>query len=68
MKFTITYKVLTIPHDSGIEDVKFTITYDAKVSELGDLCFHINEYLQKFFAVGNYEIISMLKAEEELER
>ncbi|HEY8892623.1 MAG TPA: hypothetical protein VIM70_20500 [Clostridium sp.] len=68
MKFLITYKVLTIPHDSGIEDVKFVIIYDAKVSELGDLSSHINEYLQKFFAEGNYEIISMLKADEELER
>jgi len=65
MKFVITYKVLTIPSDSEIENVKFDFTYDAKVSELGDLCSHINEYLQKFFAVGNYEIISMLKAEEE---
>ena len=76
MKFTITYKVLGVPKDMTIvnlegvkvvhleKDVTFSLTYQAEINQLGDLSFYVNEYLQQFFAVGNYEIISMKKAEE----
>ena len=66
MKFTIVYKVFSIPSDKKIEvDKIFSFTYEAEISQLGDLSSHINEYLQEYFTVGNYEIVSMLKADEE---
>ena len=65
MKFTIIYKVFSIPSDSGNDNVKFEFTYEAELSELGDLNSHVNEYLQEYFHVGNYEIISIHKIEKE---
>ena len=67
MKFTIVYKVFSIPSDKEIKEVDktFSFTYEAEISQLGDLCSHVNEYLQQYFAIGNYEVVSMLKADEE---
>lgn len=65
MKFTITYKLFSIPsNDEDAEPHTFQFTYEADITQLGDLNSHVNEYLQQFFAVGNYEILSMTKAEE----
>ena len=62
MKFKITYKVFTIPSD---EDTKIihSFTYIASVNQLTDLSYSVNEYLQMFFYVGNYEITCIEKAE-----
>lgn len=66
MKFTIIYKVNTIPMDNELSGERtFSFTYVAEINELGDLSFHINEYLQKYFAKDNYELISMKRADEE---
>jgi len=67
MKFTIIYRVFLIPNDEGIKEGEktFSFTYVAEISELGDLSYHVNEYLQKYFAKDNYELISMKRADEE---
>jgi len=65
MKFKVRYKVYSIPCDIGNDSRRiFDFTYEADISQLGDLSSHVNEYLQQYFAVGNYEILSMKKAEE----
>ena len=65
MNFKITYKLFSIPsNDEDTEPHLFEFTYQAEISQLGDLSSYVNEYLQQFFTVGNYELLSMTKAEE----
>ena len=58
MKFKITYKVFSIPCDAGSDGTRiFSSTYKAESSDLEDLSSQVNEYLQRYFAVGNYELL-----------
>ena len=61
MEFKVIYNVFNIPNDNGMGVRTFSFTYEAELNQLHDLSSHINEYLQEYFTVENYELISFTK-------
>jgi hypothetical protein len=65
MKFKATYIIRSIPSNDIInKEQSFSFTYETELSQIGDLAYHVNEFLRKRFNEENYCITGIQRMEE----